>query len=520
MREEGWCPIGAPWIVALSIMLATFLEVLDSTVVNVSLPHIAGNLGATIDESTWVVTSYLVSNAVILPATGWFSQLFGRKRFLMVCVAAFAFSSLLCGLSTSLSALVVFRILQGIGGGALQPISQAILLETFPVRKRGMGMAIFGVGVVFAPIIGPTLGGWITDNYTWRWIFFINLPISALALVMIQTYVVDPPYLKRGVSQIDYIGLGLLAVGIGALQLMLDNGQKNDWFQTPWITQTALVALFGLVALVLWEMHTKHPIIDMKVFLIKNFTPGVILIFALGIALYGSMVLLPVFLQTLLGYSATQSGIAMSPGGIGTLIFMPIVGALVAKRDPRLLIAIGLVLLGLSLLLMSHYNLDIGIMNVVWPRILMGIGLAFLFVPITTASFAFAPREQTGTATGVFNLLRNIGGSVGIAFVNTVLAQREQFHQARLVENASLYNPNFQQWMQNTIQYLVSKGQSVAVAQKAAIGTAYRLVQQQAAALSFVDCFWLLGVTMFLMIPIVFIMKKPPRHQGPVSMGH
>jgi len=518
MRDEGWCPIGAPWIVALSIMLATFMQVLDSTVVNVSLTHIAGNLSASLDEATWVLTSYLVSSAIMLPATGWFSQLFGRKRFLMVCVAAFAFASLLCGLSTSFTGLVFFRVLQGLGGGALLPISQAILLETFPLRKRGLGMAIFGIGVVFAPIIGPTLGGWITDNYTWRWIFYINLPVSVIALMMIYTYVVDPPYLRRGVTKIDYMGLGLLSLGIGALNIVLDNGQKNDWFETSWILQLTLIAIAGLVALVIWELRSDQPIVNLRVFLARNFAPGVTLIFALGIALYSSMVLLPLFLQTLMGYSATQSGLVMSPGGIGTLICMPIVGFLVGRRDPRYLIITGLILLGISMFIMSHYSLDIGFWNVVWPRVLMGIGLAFLFVPIATSSFAFMPREQTGAATGIFNLMRNIGGSVGIAVINTILTQRQQFHQARLVENASQGNPAFVHWMHQTTQHLMAAGQSSVMAQHEALGMAYGTVQQQAGTLAFVDCFWLLGVAMIVLIPIVFIMKRPPANARPAPV--
>lgn len=520
MRDEGWCPVGAPWMVALAIMMATFMEVLDSTVVNVSLTHIAGNLSATLDESTWVVTSYLVSNAVVLPATGWFSQIFGRKRFLMFCVAAFAFSSLLCGLSTSLTGLVFFRVLQGLGGGALQPISQAILLETFPLRNRGMGMAIFGIGVVFAPIIGPTLGGWITDNYTWRWIFYINLPVSAIALMMIHTYVVDPPYLQRGVTRIDYMGLGLLALGIGALQIVLDNGQKHDWFQTNWILHLSLICIVSLVALVIWELRSDHPIVNLRVLLARNFAPGVALIFALGIALYGSMVLLPLFLQTLLGYSATQSGLVMSPGGVGTLICMPIVGFLVGRRDARYLIVFGLAMLGISMFMMSRYSLNIGFWDVVWPRVLMGIGLAFLFVPISTASFAFTPREQTGAATGIFNLMRNLGGSFGIAMVTTILAQRQQFHQARLVENATQGNPAFVQWMQHTTQHLIAAGQSSVIAQREALAIAYGMVQKQAGTLAFVDCFWLLGVVMIVLIPVVFIMKRPPNQHGPAVGSH
>ncbi|MCE5200226.1 DHA2 family efflux MFS transporter permease subunit [bacterium] len=500
-------------------MLSTFMEVLDSTVVNVSLPHIAGNLSASIDESTWVLTSYLVSNAIVLPATGWFSMLFGRKRFYMFCVAAFVVSSVMCGLAPTLPLLVFFRVLQGLGGGALQPIAQAILLESFPLHKRGMGMAIFGIGVVFAPIIGPTLGGWITDNYSWRWIFYINLPVGILSLIMTQIFVVDPPYLRRGVTKIDYTGLGLLALGIGALQIVLDNGERNDWFQTSWIVQMSIISVVALIALVLWERHTEHPIIDLSILRVRNFAPGVTLIFTLGIALYGSMVLLPVFMQNLLGYSATQSGLAMSPGGVGTLICMPIVGYLVGRRDARYLTVIGLVTLSFSMFMMSRYNLQIGFWEVVIPRVVMGVGLAFLFVPLSTVSFAFMPRSQMGTGTGIFNLMRNIGGSVGIAWVTTTLARRAQFHQARLVEHVSIYNPISVQHMKQLMNALIVGGQTYWNAQAEALGLTYSTVLRQASAMSFIDCFWMLGVAMIVLLPIVFIMRRPPRQQGPPPGG-
>jgi len=498
-------------------MLATFMEVLDSTVVNVSLPHIAGNLSATIDESTWVLTSYLVSNGIVLPATGWLSSMFGRKRYYMISVIAFIISSFLCGFARSLDSLILFRVLQGLGGGALQPISQAILLESFPVRRRGIGMAIFGIGVVFAPIIGPTLGGWLTDNYSWRWIFYINIPIGLLSLVMAQIYVVDPPYLQRGAVKIDYIGLGLLALGIGMLQVVLDTGQKHDWFQTTWITQLAVVSGVSLVALVAWELYTSHPVIDLSVFKVRNFAPGVILIFMLGIALYGSMVLLPVLLQTLLGYSAMQSGLAMSPGGIGTLVFMPVVGYLVGKWDTRFLIVFGLSLLSVSMFMMARYNLQISFWDAAIPRIVMGVGLAFLFVPLATVSFAFLSPEKTGMGTGLFNLMRNIGGSVGIALVNTLLARRTQFHQYRLVGNVSNYNPAYQRWLNAVIAGLMAKGQSYLSAQKQALGIVYAAVIRQATMMSFIDVFWLLGVVMIALLPLVFIMRRPPGHDEPAQ---
>jgi len=514
-QEQGWCPIGTPGLVALAVMLATFMEVLDTTVVNVALPHISGNLSATIDESTWVITSYLVSNAIVLPATGWLSRVFGRKKFYMTCVGIFAVASFLCGFAPSLTWLVIFRVLQGLGGGALQPISQAILLESFPVRKRGMGMAIFGIGVVFAPIIGPTLGGWITDNFTWRWIFFINIPVSVLSLTLVEMFIVDPPYLQRGVTKIDYMGLGLLAVGIGALQVVLDNGEKNDWFGTPWVAQLALISALCIIGLIIWELRTDHPIIDLSVFRARNFAPGVTLIFVLGIGLYGSMVLLPIFLQSLLGYTAMQSGLAMSPGGISALVFMPLAGFLVGRRDARYLVMLALALMSISLFMMSRYSLQISFMDAVYPRIIMGVGLAFLFVPLSAVTFAYIAREQMGNGTGLFNLMRNIGGSFGIAGVTTLLARRAQFHQARLVEHITPYNPVFQEGYKRAVGGLVYGGQSYWMAQKEALGIVYGRVLRQAMMMSFVDCFWLLGVVMLLMVPIVLIMRRPPRHHGP-----
>ncbi len=515
LPEEGWHPGVIPGVIALSVMLATFMEVLDSTIVNVSLPHIAGSLSAGVDEATWVITSYLVSNAIVLPATGWLSRVFGRKRFYMFCVAGFTLSSFLCGSAPSLGWLVTLRVIQGLAGGALQPISQAILLESFPLRKRGMGMAIFGIGVVFAPIIGPTLGGWITDNYTWRWIFYINIPVGILSLTMTHMFVQDPPYLDRGVQRVDYTGLGLLAVGIGTLQIVLDNGQRHDWFGTSWITQLSILSVVCLVALVFWELHTEHPIIDLRIFKFRNYAPGVGLMFMLGVALYGSLVLLPLFLQNLLGYTATQSGLAMSPGGIGTLVCMPFVGFLVGRRDVRYLIIFGLAMLSLSMFMMSRYNLQISFWEAVYPRIVMGVGLAFLFVPLATVTFAFTPREQTGNATGLFNLMRNLGGSVGIAFVTTMLAQRAQFHQVRLVENVSTYNPVYQDMVQRAIRQLTSLGQSTFAAQKQVLGITYARILRQAMTMSFIDCFWVLGVIMILLVPVVFIMRRPPRHAGP-----
>jgi DHA2 family multidrug resistance protein len=517
ISEEGWSPLAPPGIVAISVMLATFMQVLDTTVVNVSLPHIAGNLSAGTDETTWVLTFYLVSTAIVLPATGWLSRVFGRKRFYMACVGVFTISSFFCGLAPSLMWLVFFRVLQGLGGGGMQPISQAILLESFPVRRRGMAMAIFGTGVIFAPIIGPTLGGWLTDSYSWRWIFFINIPVALLSLTLVQMNVADPPYLRRGVTRVDYYGLALLVIGIGGLQVVLDKGQRNDWFETSWIVQFSVISAACLIALVAWELRTKQPILDLSVFRVRNFTPGVVLIFTLGIALYGSMVLLPIFLQNLLGYTALQSGLAMSPGGIATLFCMPLVGFLVARRDARYMVIFGLTMIAVSMFIMSRYNLQISFWDAVYPRIVMGIGMAFLFVPIATVTVAFMPSEQIGMATGIFNLMRTIGGSFGIAAVTTTLARRAQFHQARLIEHISPYDPGYQEMARAAIARLVGAGQSLWVAQKQALGLAYSSVLRQAMAMSFIDCFWLLGIIMLILIPVVFIMRRPPSHTEPAA---
>jgi DHA2 family multidrug resistance protein len=517
IQQEGWHPSALPGIIAISVMLATFMEVLDSTVVNVSLPHIAGSLATGTDEATWILTSYLVSNAIVLPTTGWFSRVFGRKRFYMGCVVGFTVASALCGFAPSLNWLIFFRVLQGLAGGALQPISQAILLESFPLRRRGLGMAIFGIGVVFAPIIGPTLGGWITDSYSWRWIFFINIPVGILALLLTQMNVVDPPYLQRGVSRIDYFGLGLLAVGIGTLQVVLDKGQRSDWFETAWILQFAVISIVCLVALVIWELRTRNPIIDFSVFKLPNFPQGVTLIFTLGIALYGSLVLLPIFLQNLLGYTATQSGLAMSPGGVGTLLCMPLVGYLVGKIDARYMIVFGLIMIAVSMFMQAGFNLQVGYWDVVWPRIIMGIGLAFLFVPIATVTFSFTPQDKTGMATGIFNLMRNIGGSVGIAFVTTMLAKRAQFHQFRLTEHISQGNPNFTMLFKGLVGKLVAGGETYWSAQKQVLAMTYGRLLRQAATMSFIDVFWLLGVVMLALIPVVFIMRRPPRHAHPTG---
>src|SRR5579863_6259422 len=422
-------------------MLATFMEVLDTSVANVALPHIAGSLASTPDEATWVLTAYLVANAVVLPLSGWFSTLFGRKRFYMSCVLLFTASSAMCGFAPSLGALIFFRVLQGLGGGALQPVSQAILRETFPREKQGMAMAVYGMGVVFAPVVGPTLGGWITDNFTWRWIFLINIPVGICSLLFTSLLIFDPPYLIRKTLReglkIDYIGLGLLATGLGALEIMLDEGQRNDWFSSSGIVVAAATAVFCLVAVVFWELKQKDPVVEFHLLKERNFAIATGTMFILGFVLYGSTMALPLFLQTLLGYTAMQSGMALSPGGLAIMIMMPVVGFLLSKIEARWLVIFGLLVSSIGLFQMSHFDLEIDFRHAVSARVVQSLGLAFLFVPINTVAFFFVAREKTSYATGLINLARNIGGSTGIALATTLVARRGQFHQQRLIDHVS-----------------------------------------------------------------------------------
>jgi len=510
-----------PWIIAMTVMLATFMEVLDTSVANVALDHIAGSLSSSVDEATWVLTSYLVSNAVVLPLSGWLSSIFGRKRFYMTCVALFTVSSMLCGLAPSLTILILCRILQGIGGGALQPISQAILVESFPRHKQGMAMAVYGMGVVVAPVIGPTLGGWITDNYSWRWIFLINIPIGALSLTLTYLLIKDPPYLVRKAwrgMKVDYFGLGLLTLGLASLEILLDDGNKNDWFSSNFIVGAAMVAIVGLVGVVLWELRQKEPVVDFRMLKNRNFMLSTATMFLLGFVLYGSTMLLPVFLQTLLGYTALRSGLVLSPGGIVIAVTMPLVGFLLAKIEARWLVIFGLLVSSFGLFHMAGFDLDIDYHTAMMARVWQSAGLAFLFVPINTMAFASVPREKMGSATGLINLARNIGGSSGIAIVTTILARRTQFHQHRLVADFTPFSPNYTQALTGTAHALMAQGSSATQAMGQAQGLLYGMLQRQSAMLAFVDSFWVLGIIFLAVIPLMFFVKKVGPHKGPIVM--
>src|SRR5437660_760219 len=415
-----------PWIIAIAVMLGTFMEVLDTTVVNVSLPHIAGNLSASTDEATWVLTSYLVANAIVLPLTGWLANHFGRRRILLISVTGFTFFSFLCGIAPNLPLLIVFRVFQGATGGGLQPLSQAILLEAFPPEKRGKAMAFWALGIVVAPMLGPVLGGWITDSYSWRWLFYINLPVGIAAVVMVTLFIFDPPYIKRNEGGVDYWGIGFLALGIGALQIMLDKGQEEDWFGSHFIITLAVLTLVGLILFVIRELQAEHPVVHLNVFKIRTYSTGVFLMTVLGFVLYGSTVLLPLWLQTLMGYSALQAGMAMLPRGLGSFLFMPIVGILMGKIEARKLLAAGLIISSYSIYLLSKLNLNAGYWDIFWPQLLQGTSMGLLFVPLTTITNGLIPKEQMGNATSLFNLMRNIGASIGIASVTTISARHSQ----------------------------------------------------------------------------------------------
>ncbi len=509
-----------PWVIALTVTLATFMEVLDTSVANVSLPHIAGSLSASVDESTWVLTSYLVSNAIVLPLSGWFSSLIGRKRFYMACVAIFTLSSFMCGLAPSLGALIFFRVLQGAGGGGLQPSEQAILADTFSPKQRGMAFAVYGMAVVLAPAIGPTLGGWITDNFTWRWIFFINIPVGILSLFLTQRLISDPPYMKKAKKsgfRIDGIGLGLLAVGLGAMQVVLDKGERDDWFGSHFILLMTILSVTALVAVIFWEWFHKHPIIDLHLFRERSFAIGNLLMFMVGFALMASTVLLPLFMQTLMGYSAEQSGLALMPGGFAIILSMPLVGWLLSKYDARLLLLFGLSLLAFSLFHMTHFDTAIDFRTAAVARVYQALGLAFLFVPINTAAYAFLPPGKNNDASGLINLARNIGGSVGISVVTTMLSRRAQVHQSNLSAHVHSGNGTFAALMASATHMFISRGSSAYEASRQAYGLVAARIGQQATMLAYIDNFWMLGVGVLLMIPFVFLMRKS-KPGGPIAV--
>lgn len=505
-----------PWIIAVSVMFATFMEVLDTTVVNVSLPHIAGNLSATIDEATWVLTSYLVANAIILPMTGWLASTFGRKRLMMAAVVGFTTSSFLCGLAPNLASLIVFRIIQGATGGVMQPLSQAVLLEAFPPKDRGKAMGFWGLGIVVAPILGPVLGGWLTDAYSWRWVFYINIPVGIASLVMTQLYIFDPPYLRGSAGKsIDYWGIGMLAVGIGALQYVLDKGQQDDWFASNLILALAVVSAVCIVALIVHELTTEEPIVDLRVFKVRSYAIGVFLMTIVGFVMYGSMVLLPIMLQTLLGYPPLQAGIALAPRGIGSFIMMPLTGLMVGRIDARKLLIVGLFVGGGTMLWLSQMSLSAGYWDFFWPQVIQGAGISLLFVPLTTIAMDAIPREKMGYATSLFSLMRNIGGSIGIAVTGTLLARHTQATSVLYSANVTGLDPTSQSMFYQMRGAFMAQGADITTATSRAYAALHGMVMRQASIVSFVGLFQLLGVVFLVVVPLVFLMKRPRASSGP-----
>jgi len=507
-----------PWIVAVAVMFATFMEVLDTTVVNVSLPHIAGSLSASVDEAAWALTSYLVANAVILPMTGWIANYFGRKRTLLAAVFGFTAASFLCGLAPSLSILIFFRIIQGATGGALQPLSQAVMLEAFPPQDRGKAMAFWGLGIVVAPMLGPVLGGWLTDNYSWRWVFYINLPVGLASVIMTRLFIFDPPYIRRSKAGIDYWGIGMLAVGVGALQVVLDKGQEDDWFASNWITVLAVVAVAAIALFIVHELRTGSPVVHLRVFKERTYAAGVFLMTVLGFVLYGSLLLLPVFLQTLLGYPALNAGMAMAPRGLGSFLMMPLVGTVLARFDPRKVLAVGLVGASWTLYALSKLSLDAGYWDIFWPQFIQGAALAMLFVPLTTATMDPIRKEEMGNATSMFNLMRNLGGSFGIAGATTYLFRRQQYHTHLLGADVTPFNPQTQVYLKGIQANMVVHGADPTTAMHRAYGTIWGMVQQQASMQAFVDTFLIMSAIFLLVLPLLFVMKRPKHHSGPAAM--
>lgn len=512
-------PDGRKWAIALTVIIPTFIDVMDTSVVNVSLPHIQGSLNAGVDEVTWVLTSYLVSNAVIIPITGWLASIFGRRNYLLFSIVIFTLSSVLCGAAPSLKVLVIARVLQGLGGGGLQPLSQAILLETFPVREHGVAMAVFGMGVVFAPILGPVLGGFITDNWSWRWVFYINVPLGFLAVFMAMLTIHDPPYIRARTVRIDHWGLALLSVGLGCLQVVLDKGEREDWFESHFIVTLTVIAVVALTAFVLVELRVAHPVVNLRVFKDPTFAAGNVIMFTGYFCLFGSIVLLPLYLQNLMGYTALWAGLVLGPGGLASLMIMPVAGMLMKRGvRPNRLLAVGLVLAAAALTLMSRFNLQADFFSAAWPRIVQALGMGLFFVPLSAATYVNIPREQMGNATGIFNLLRNLGGSFGVAFSTTVLSQRSQWHQNMLVDRLTPFDKPFRMALDKMLA-LTGGDPSSFHDRTVAMAAIYKETLRHAAMMAFNDTFWLFAWFTAALVPLTFVMRGPKKPAG-VVMGH
>ncbi|UCF30804.1 MAG: DHA2 family efflux MFS transporter permease subunit [bacterium] len=493
------------WVIAVTVMLPTLIEIIDTSIVNVSLDHIRGSLSAGIDEATWAISSYLLSNAVVIPMSGWLSRLFGRKRYQIGSILVFTFSSFMCGAAWNLQSLIFFRVMQGLGGGGLVPVSQAILLEAFPRKEHGMAMAIFGMGAMVGPILGPLLGGLITYHWSWRWIFYINIPIGLLSIFLSVLFIHDPPYMRKRAMRIDYLGFALLAVGLGSMQYVLDTGQRNDWFGSETIIAFTVLSIVALIFMTINELYAEHPILNLRLLRDRSFTSGCIVMFFVFFNLFGSIVLLPIFLQVLMGYTSLQAGLILGPGGLASLITMPIVGRLVSRVNPKRILAVGILICSGTTYAMSLFNLQTDFWTFVWPRVTLGIGMACIFIPTTTLTLSHIPREKMGEATSIYNMIRNLGGSMGIAYAIFMATRRAQFHQARLVEHLTPFDPS----------YVIAKARGAAILSAKGAGFfppdagIYRQLMMQANMLGFNDSFFTIAVTLFCVISLVLIMQRP-----------
>lgn len=517
----GWSPERSaagghnPYLIAFVVSIATFMEVLDTTIANVALRHIAGGLAVGIDESTYVITSYLVANAIVLSISGWLSTVIGRKRFYMMCVATFSIASLLCGFAWNLQSLVLFRILQGLGGGGMATSEQAILADSFPPHKRGQAFAIYGVAVVVAPVIGPTLGGWITDTYTWHWVFLINVPMGLLSLFLVGTLVKEPSgaeeerekLLSKGL-RVDYVGFALVAIGLGSLEFVLDEGQRNDWFGSNMIVVFAVLATVSLLSLIPWELTREQPIVDLRLLGRRQFAACFLVMLGTGAVLISTTQLLPQLLQTELNYTAMLAGLALSPGGVATLVLMPVVGRLVGIVQPKYLIMCGAAIVAFSMWHLTGLTGDITYGYAALSRIFLALGLPFLFLPVTTASYDGIPPDRTNQASALINVARNIGGSMGVALAQTILAQRQQFHQSRLIEHAAPSDLGYQQTIDAMTRYFQAQGSNASDAASQAVAWVGKTLQQQVDLLAYIDVFWTLAIVALLMIPTAAVLRR------------
>ncbi len=500
-------------LIAFTVMLPTLIEIIDTSIVNVSLDHIRGSLSAGYDEATWTITAYLVSNAIVIPMAGWLAKLIGRKNYQIASIALFTFASFMCGSAWSLNSLIFFRVIQGLAGGGLVPISQSILLESFPREKHGLAMAIFGMGAMLGPIVGPLLGGWITDTMSWRWIFYINIPIGIFAIILNVLVIEDPSYMQRQKMKIDYWGLLFLSVGLGALQFMLDKGENEDWFSSNLILSLGVISFVSLILLLINEYYSEQPIVNLKLFKDRTFTSGATVMFFVFLNLFGSIVLLPIYLQMMMGYTSFYAGLVLGPGGIATMLAMPIVGKFIGKVNPKRFLVVGICVCAVSTYMMSRFNLTTDFWTFVWPRVFLGFGMGMTFIPLTTMTLSHIPKEHMTEASSLYNLLRNLGGSVGIAFTTTILSRRAQFHQTRLVEHLSPFDPSYQIYHDHAAGMLAAKG----LPATGVDGMMYRELVRQSMTLAFTDAFLIICLLILSVLPLVFLMKwqKAPGPGGP-----